>query len=381
MFDSSSIETAIELSENDPFAEQGVIQQTGERMDSRIIWSVFMKIVKFFILLVVVNVAVFPCFGNELKRVVVLETMTLPIVQQFTDVFLSKFQEMGYTEGKNSELIRMNAQGDPKRAEKLLSDALDEKKPDLVVAVATLASKAAQTVLKVHNIPLLFMSVTDPVGAGLIDSVGEPTGTNITGKAHYVSADIKIELTLRIIGKIAPHRPIRFGYIYSTYPSAISDLRRLEASAKKRKDIEFVPYEIPYHPIPQYTDLLLEKVLTGMQALEGKMDFLWAPRGALGVSPEYSQILIEKASVPLIVGATEESVKQGALFHVTGDPVSQAEDAAIMAKSILEGTPPGAIVPSLPNRIQVAVNLSTALKMKLAVPSDILELAKDRIYH
>ena len=82
-----------------------------------------------------------------------------------------------------------------------------------------------------------------------------------------------------------------------------------------------------------------------------------------------------------MVGATEESVQNGALLHITGDPVSQGRDTAAICRAILKGTAAGDIPTTLPRRIQFAVNLKTAARLKWTIPSDILEMAKGRIYN
>ena len=323
--------------------------------------------------------AVSLCSGARARQVVLLETMTAPIVQQFSDAFLADFKPRNQNETLPITFVRLNARGSAKKAEDLLHKILEKRLPDLVVTVATLASKAAQKVFENTDVPIVFMCVTDPVGAGLIEKIGVPTGTRITGKIHYIPAETKVTLVKKVVGAGSPGRPLRFGYIYTDYPADVSDLARL-TRANAGNDIVFLTRQIAYQPVAAHKKALLEQVREAVAFLAPQIDFFWSPRGVLAVLPEYDRIMLSESSIPLIVGVTEESVRQGALLHITGDPESQGKDAAAICRAILNGADPGEIVPSLPGKIQFSVNLKTAADLKLAIPSDVLELARGRIY-
>jgi PAS domain S-box-containing protein len=145
--------------------------------------------------------------------------------------FQVHMKELGYEDGSNMELIVLKAKGNYQLAESLLKDAVKKRNPDLVVSNATMASQTAAKLLAGTDIPQLFFTVSDPVGAGLVKSIGTATGKNITGRVHSITREIKIKLVLRLVeGKIKT-RPIRFGYIYSTYPSSMGDLHHLKKIA------------------------------------------------------------------------------------------------------------------------------------------------------
>lgn len=315
----------------------------------------------------------------ERKRIVVLETMHAPIVAQFTEGFLNKLQKLNNPEQYQLEITRLNAEGNAEKADKLLIAALDEN-VSLVVSVATLAARVAKNHLQDSNIPHVFMCVTDPIGAGLVEKIGLPSGRNITGKVHYMPVKARIETVVRLVGGKHTGRKVRFGYIHTDYPADMSDLARIQAEEKKRNDIEFIPYLIPYQQLPRYSAELLEQLEEGIGTLDQRVDYYWAPRGALAVLPEHDEIILNKAAKPFVVGATEGSVKKGALLHMTGDPISQGEDAAVITMQILQGKEVAEIPVTLPGRIQFALNTETATQLQLVIPSDILQLAGDNLY-
>ena len=306
--------------------------------------------------------------------------MTAPIVQQFSNAFLENLDRLNQDQSRTLDIVRINAQGNRENARSKFVWALQEVPTDIVVSVATMASQVAKQVLQSKNIPLVFMCVTDPVGAGLIQKVGTASNDNITGKIHYISVDTKIELVMSVIKQSRNKKPIRFGYIYTDYPADLSDLKRLTSATKQRNDMIIIPYKIPYKPVLENKVYLLQEIKKAAMELKNKIDYFWSPRGMLTVLPEYDDILLSHPGSPLLVGATEESVKKGALIHLTGDPASQAEDVARICTEILNGKDPGQIIVSSPRKFQFSINLSTARKLKLSIPSEIVELAAGRLY-
>ena len=93
-------------------------------------------------------------------------------------------QELGYRKGMNMILEYRSADG---RAERLpqLAAELVRASPDVLIAgYGTLAPKAA--IAATSSIPIVFTSVGDPVGAGLIASLSQP-GANATGLSAQAS--------------------------------------------------------------------------------------------------------------------------------------------------------------------------------------------------
>jgi putative ABC transport system substrate-binding protein len=98
--------------------------------------------------------------------------------------FLQRLQELGYDEGKNLTLLYRSADGQPERLPQL-ADELVHARPDvLVTGFGTLAAKAARAATS--TIPVVFTMVGDPIGAGLVASLGRP-GANVTGLSDMAS--------------------------------------------------------------------------------------------------------------------------------------------------------------------------------------------------
>lgn len=314
-------------------------------------------------------------------KIILLETMTLPLVQLHSEWFLKQLAEIGYVEGKNLKLLRLNAEGNKSLALSILNDGIEEMSPDLIVTNATLASIVAKETLSKTNIPQLFFGVSDPVGAGLIEAVGKPTQSTITGMVHSVPRTTIIEMIRQIIDANNFPKPVRFGYIHSDYPSSNGDIEKLQKASELTKDISFVVRKIPYKKGDLGKEAMLANATTQIRALEDSVDFWWQPRGPIGINPEYTKILLEQSAVPIMVGATLTSTKMGALLSFSTDPETQGRETAILADAILKGENPGELPPKRPSKLQIGLNLSTASRLKLVLPSKILKLAKENIFH
>ncbi len=97
------------------------------------------------------------------------------------DVYLSvlrkSFHDLGYIEDKNIQLEHRFPAENPDRFRTLAQELIDIK-PDVIMAVTTLA---AVTLKKLTStIPIAFIFVADPLGLGLVESLARPGG-NATG--------------------------------------------------------------------------------------------------------------------------------------------------------------------------------------------------------
>ena len=318
-------------------------------------------------------------YFRTLKRIILLETMDVKVVRDRSHWFQVQMKDLGYSEGLNMELTILKANGRSQLAESLLNKALLKNEIDLVVTNATLASKAAKKILR-NRIPQLFMTVSDPVGAGLIEKIGFSTGKNITGRVHNISRETKIKIVLRLIKNKIKTRPVRFGYIHSSYPSSVGDIRHLKAIAEKNKDIRFISYEIPYKQFPVHIDYMLKELAKGLKKLDGKIDYLWEPLGPFAESIEYNKLLKVQANVPVVYGVNKESAQVGALIYLAPDPETEGREVGELADMILKGTHPGKIVVIPPIKFNLGINLTTATKMGIIIPPDILKLANQNLY-
>lgn len=319
-------------------------------------------------------------WGATPKRIILLETISVPIVLDHTKWFLKQMGELGYEDGKTMELVLLRAEGDSQKAEALLQKSLKQGPVDLVVSNATLASKVAYKLLKGTQTPLLFFNVSSPIKAGLIQTIGTPSGTNVTGVVHTIPRNTKINLAFRMLSESIEQRPVRVGYVHSTYPSAIGEIEQLKEMAQNSPDYIFVPLEIEYKTGVGSVDWMKQKTVDGVQQLENEIDFWWQPFDAMAELFDYVQVVLDQSNKPILFGTSQNSVKLGALMHMTVNIESSGRETALVADKILNGKNPGEIPPTHPTGVAFGLNMKTALQLGLVIPSDILEMAGENIF-
>ncbi|EMS79940.1 ABC transporter substrate-binding protein [Desulfotignum phosphitoxidans] len=319
--------------------------------------------------------------ARDVRQVVVVVTMQLPACETHLTHFVDRLEQIGEQSGIDIDLITIRANGDRQFAENQLKKILKKGRPDVVATIATLASQAAVTVFKDTGVPIFFFQVSDPVGAGLIQKIGEPTGTNVTGRVFTVPAKVRTDLIMRLVTQtVPPDRPVVFGYIHSTYPSAMGDIRQLKTIAAQENHFRFAVHDVMYEKGPDGMPVMLAAAAKGVQTLSDRVDFWWEPQGPLGEHPDYTRLLLERSTVPVAMGQTMDSVKMGALLHITPDLEAGGREAANFVAAFLKGADPGTIPVTAPARFQLGINLTTALNLNIVVPPDILALAGNHVY-
>ncbi len=316
---------------------------------------------------------------NIRKRIVLLETMTVPPVKEQQRWFLWEMEHLGYS-AQTTEFTILNAEGSKQKAEQLLRQSIEHDRPDIVVAFATIAAQAAKDILP-PDIPLLFSFVADPVSAELVPAIGEVSGTNITGRKYSVGRSIKLETACMLAGQIIQGRPIRFGSVASDYPSALDDLEKLQNAALSSGKAQFIISWYAYQPLPEGIPTMLNEIEQKAKLLAPEIDFWWEPLTPMAELDVYTKTLAQSGKKAVLFGNTVQSVENGALFCMQPDYKAGGKAIAVLADAVLSGQDAGTIPVVETAEFEFAINLTTALKLGIVIPSSLLQLAgKNHIF-
>jgi putative ABC transport system substrate-binding protein len=253
--------------------------------------------------------------------------------------------------------------GDPKRALELARELVDLK-PDVLIANATPSLIALRQTTS--TIPIVFVSVADPVGQGFVPSLSHPGG-NITGfSAEEASIGGK---WLDYLKEIAPATAnVTLLYNPDTAPYAPMFLPAMQAAAPRMK--------VTLAPVLVRSLAEIERAVTDTAAKSG---------GAVIVLPDsfmFSQrtnliSLTRRLRLPLIfpivIGASN-----GALLAYGIDRVDLFRRTADYVDRILKGANPADLPVQQPTKFELAVNLETAKALGLTVPQSLL-LSADEV--
>src|SRR5499433_3589852 len=120
--------------------------------------------------------------AGKLYRVGFLAGGPTPPVEQFRRCL----RDLGYIEGTNTIVERRWTEGRMERADQLAAE-LVRLAPDVLVALAEPPAIAMKKATR--EIPIVFVSLSNPIKAGLVSSLNQP-GSNLTGLAWEVTPEI-----------------------------------------------------------------------------------------------------------------------------------------------------------------------------------------------
>jgi putative ABC transport system substrate-binding protein len=273
------------------------------------------------------------------------------------DSFRHGMRELGYVEGRNVAYETRWAEG---RLDRLpvLAAQLITLKPDVMVVSSTPAVLAAKKATR--TIPIVMTSVGDPVGTGLVDSLGRP-GSNITGNTTLIGemAGKRLELLKELVPGLA--RVAVLGH--PSDPIFAVQMRHAQAAAQSLK-VELFPVEIR-----SIGDLAFETI--AKQRAEGVLrlgDPLVIP------GRHRTAALAIKHGLPTMANRVEEA-EADALMSYGPNRVALSHQAAGYADKILKGAKPADLPIEQPTKFELVINLKTAKALGLTIPPSLLARA------
>jgi len=319
-----------------------------------------------FIVLVGGAVAAWPLTAHaqqseRVRRIGVLMNLAEndPETQARRTAFLKALQELGWSEGRNLQIDYRWGVGDPDRHRKNAAE-LVALAPDVILAHG---SSIMRPLLRVtRNVPIVFVSVADPVGSGFVNSLAHPGG-NATGFAlfEYSTSSKWLELLRQISPNVTRVAVLRD----PDQPSGGGQLGAIQAVAASLK-VDLIPMDIrDEHEI--------ERAITA---------FARQPNGGLIVTAAalaqiYRSVIIAMAArvrLPAVYPGSYYAV-DGGLLSYGPDPVDQYSHAAGYVDRILRGEKPSELPAQAPTKFELMINLTTARALGLSVPPSLLASA------
>jgi putative ABC transport system substrate-binding protein len=271
--------------------------------------------------------------------------------------------QLGYRENEDFVLGVRFTQGSaeelPRAARQLV-----ERGADILVTGGGGVGEARALQQATRRLPIVFMSGSDPVGAGLVQSFARPGG-NVTGVA-----DLDVELApkrLEIFRELVPGlKRVLFAYDAGD-PFAVSQLARYREAARR---LGLVLIERPVR-----TQAEAQQVFATVQ--KSQVDGLLSPRF---LSLNIPGFIIEaglRQAIPTMLHASFH-VEQGGLASYAANLYEQGRHAARLVDRIIKGAHPAAIPVEEATRFELVINLKTARTIGLTIPPSILSRA-DRL--
>jgi putative ABC transport system substrate-binding protein len=280
------------------------------------------------------------------------------------DTFQQALAKLGWMVGRNVQIDYRWDINDLDRAQRASAELL-ALAPDLIVATATAATLGAKSATR--TIPIVFISVSEPVVQGIVASLARPGG-NATGFSNLEpSFGAK---WLELLKEISPS-VTRVTTLFNpdTAPYAFSFSRSIEAAASN--------FAVEAETVNVHGTAELEAAIAKLAG---------APHGGLILPPDPGtgaqyKLIIELAAhhrLPAIYGLKFFTIAGGLASYGT-DIVDLFRKAAGYVDRILKGENPAELPVQQPTQFQLVINLKAAKAIGIDVPPMLLARADEVI--
>jgi putative ABC transport system substrate-binding protein len=270
--------------------------------------------------------------------------------------FFEEMARLGWVEGKTINYDRHSGKGTRQYLETMVSIAADSE-PDLIVA--TTYSLASAVLKQTSTLPVVFISMTDPVATRLVASLAKPGG-NATG-VYQVPGDAAAR-RFTLVRQAIPDLK-RLGSVFDRNNPEMARRRDTHLKAARAAGLElavaeFTNFEAIAKIFAQYKrDAITVAEMTPSFALTGRRREVVA--------------LAERNGIALVAHRAEWA-DAGAILTYGVDLGESYRRAASVANRFLKGTPPGAIAVERPHRRELVLNPRAALAFGITLPKALL---------
>ena len=275
-----------------------------------------------------------------------------PPTRVMLNAFREGMRERGYIEGQNLSIDVRWPQGTFEQNPSVVADLVSGN-VDVIVAWATPSVLAARRATS--TIPIVMVSVGDPVGAGFITSLARPGG-NITGFSN-----IAVDLSAKLVALLVELVPgiTRIGVVSNTHnPNVAEQLRQTEDAVGK--------LGLQSRVVEARTSEEFERAFARLSAESVGGVVLLADPSVI----EQAQTIAELALAARLPTTFQrrENVEAGGLMSYGVSIAYQFRQAASYVDRILKGAKPADLPVEQPTKLQFVINLKTAKALGLDVP-------------
>jgi putative ABC transport system substrate-binding protein len=278
--------------------------------------------------------------------------------------FRQGLEKLGWPEGRNIHLdVRFVLPANEQQVQMLVKELL-ALSPDVVVAQSTALTAAFRR--ESRNVPIVFIGVGDPIGAGFIVNLARP-GSNLTGLTMYEGSIAGKWLAM--VKEIDP-RVTRAAFIINPKTSSFAHFAR-EAETMARS----LAIELAVSTIENAGDI--GRVIESFASLPNG-GLVFPPDATTSAHRDLVVALAARYRLPAVY-AWRYFVTAGGLMSYGIEFVDQFRQAASYVDRILRGSSPAELPVQAPTKYQTVLNLKTAKTLDLTVPAGLLVAADEII--
>ena len=302
---------------------------------------------------------------DRMRRIGVLMNLSAedPETKSRLGAFEQVLQRLGWTVGQNIRIDDREAGGN---TEKLRSYAAElvALAPDVILAQSSTA--VALLLQATRSVPIVFADISDPVGAGFVDSLAQPGG-NATGfmLLEYSLSGKWLELLKEIAPSVTRAAVLRD----PANPAGIAQFGAIQATAQS--------LGVEVSPVGIRDAGEIERAVAAF-ARSANGGLIVTPGAASSVHRDQIIALAAQHKLPAVY-AFRLDVIGGGLISYGPDLVDQFRRAAGYVDRILKGEKPADLPVQAPTKYELVINLKTAKALGINVPSALLARADEVI--
>lgn len=282
--------------------------------------------------------------------------------EKWTTAFVQRLRELDWIEGRTVLIEYRWAEGSGDRMSEIAAEFV-RLKVDVILTAGTAATLAAKQATSI--IPVVFTTVADPVGTGVVGSLSRPGG-NITGLSNQ-SAEIAGK-RVALLGEIVPN--LRRLAILANTSSPIGVMETSETQlAAQTVGVDTVALAIRR----------AEEIAPAIEGIKGRADALYIASEALMNTNRFRiNSLALDARLPTMHGE-KGYVEAGGLMSYGASFTDMYRRAAEYVDKILRGAKAADLPVAQPTKFELAINAKIAKALGLAVTDKLISLADDVI--
>ncbi|OFU47979.1 ABC transporter substrate-binding protein [Aerococcus sp. HMSC10H05] len=291
---------------------------------------------------------------NNILDIGILSIMDHNSLNDAEQGFIDGMTALGYEEGVDVTYHRMNAQGQQANLYPMAGQLL--KNAELVLGIGTPTIQALA--VTEEEKPLLFTAVTDPISAGLAESLSA-SGRNVTGTSDQMPVEKQVELLI----SIKPEAE-KVGIIYNT--GEVNS----QIQAEQAKEAILAAGKTPViRTVTSTNDVqqALNSVMSDVELLYVPTDNIMA--GAASTVGAVS----EQYQVPVVAGSIDQ-IEDGGLATYSLNYYELGRQTAEMAVRVIEGEDPSTMPIEQAKELELFVNEDMA--EALGIDPDSIQVAK-----
>ena len=275
------------------------------------------------------------------------------------EAFRRGLRELGYVEGQNIHVEYRHESQDLRRLPELAAQLVAQD-IDVLVTVTTNAAQAGRK--STSTVPIVFMGVTDPISAGLAESLARPGGnaTGITNVAAVLTGK-RLELL-----KEAVPRLVHVAVLWD--PKAPGSIPQWEASQEPARKLGLQLHSMVASSPEEYAAAFKE-------ALKARSTAVWVTLNPVANS---NQKLIAELAVenrlPSIC-ARGDYAENGCMIAYGPGYDTEGKDGARYVDRILKGARPSDLPIEQPTKFELVINQKTAKRLGFSIPRSVLNRA------